>query len=217
MPTFTDMFYKSPVQQSNKMLEPEKAVNSELGIKYSGSLVKADLNVFRRKGTNMIDWVKDPSPDSLIWQCMNHSNVNFTGLELSVMVRPVENKVIRSINFSYSYLSSDKQSGDLISKYALDYLRHQVNINTDLRIVWKISGSSSFTYRVPSGVYQDISGAVKKYDPSLLCDARIYYKSHIFKVFAEGSNIFNTRYFDYGGIVQPGLWLRAGISLEIDY
>jgi iron complex outermembrane receptor protein len=217
MPTFTDMFYKSPVQQGNIRLQPEKAVSSELGIKYSGSFLKADLNVFRREGSNMIDWVKDPSPDSLIWHSMNRSNVNFTGLEFSLMLRPEASKLIRTISFSYSYLSSDKESGSLISKYALDYLRHQVNITTDLRLIWKISGSAGLTYRASAGIFQDVNGEVKKYDPSLLCDARIYYKSNIFKVFAEGSNIFNIRYFDYGGILQPGIWLKAGISIEIDY
>lgn len=217
MPTFTDMFYRSPVQQGNKLLQPEKAINSELGIKYSGAMVKADLSVFNRKGTNMIDWVKDPSPDILTWRSMNHSFVNFSGLELSVILRPGENSFIRSMSFSYSYLSSDRKSGNLISRYTLDYLRHQLNFMTDLRLVWKISGSAGLTYRVPAGSYQDVNGTVRKYDPSLLCDARIYYKTDIFKVFAEGSNIFNTRYFDYGGIVQPGLWLKAGISLAIDY
>jgi iron complex outermembrane receptor protein len=217
MPTFTDMFYRSPVQQGNKMLQPEKAMNYEIGMKYSGSKVKADVNVFRRTGTNMIDWVKYPSPDSLIWRSMNRSNVNFTGIELSASMRPGENSRMRSLGFSYSYLNSGRQSGELISKYTLDYLRHQVNLTADMKLVWKISASAGLTYRVPAGMYQDINGIVRKYDPSLLCDARIYYKTNILKVFAEGSNIFNSKYYDYGGIIQPGLWLKAGISLKIDY
>ncbi len=40
MPTFTDMFYTSPVQKGNPHLRPEEAVTFEAGIKYTGTIIK---------------------------------------------------------------------------------------------------------------------------------------------------------------------------------
>jgi iron complex outermembrane receptor protein len=47
MPTFTDMFYKSPVQQGNPELNPEEALSFEGGIRFNNSLLKGYAGVFR--------------------------------------------------------------------------------------------------------------------------------------------------------------------------
>ena len=76
MPTFTDMFYKSPVQKGNPDLEPEEAITLEGGIKYSNAFLKGNISAFRRWGFNMIDWIKNTSPDSIFWRSMNHTKIN---------------------------------------------------------------------------------------------------------------------------------------------
>jgi iron complex outermembrane receptor protein len=220
MPTFTDMFYKSPVQQGNPGLKPEEAVTIEGGIKYNNSFLKGNVSAFRRWGYNLIDWVKDPSPDSIIWRSMNHTRINFAGLECSLTLTPAkegEFERIQSVRLSYSFLRSDSKHNDMLSKYALDYLRHQITAGFDFRIAWKLYNSGRLTYRDRNGVYQDAIRQVVPYKPFWLYDTRIYWKENHFTMYTEASNIFNTGYYDFGGIIQPGIWFKGGIVVNFDY
>jgi vitamin B12 transporter len=220
MPTFTDMFYKSPVQQGNPGLKPEEATSIEGGIKYNSSNINGSVSAFRRWGYNMIDWVKDISPDSLIWRSMNHAQINLSGLEFSVMVIPAgENNFtrIQSIIISCEFLKADSSSNNMLSKYALDYLNSQVTASIDFRIGWKLYNSFRLTFNDRHGSYQDVTGKIVPYDSFWLSDTKLYWKESHFTVYAEASNLFNTEYYDFGGIVQPGIWFRGGILLDLDY
>ena len=50
MPTFTDMFYKSPVQKGNPGLEPEEAVTLEGGVKYNNSFINSYISAIPALG-----------------------------------------------------------------------------------------------------------------------------------------------------------------------
>lgn len=220
MPTFTDMFYKSPTQQGNPGLKPEEAVTIEGGIKYNNSFLKGYISAFRRWGYNMIDWVKNPSPDSIIWRSMNHTQINFTGMECSLTLTPQEVgtfKRIQSIRISYTFLQADSSRDNMLSKYALDYLRHQITSSIDFRIAWKLCISYRLTYHDRNSVYQDAKGQVVSYKSFWSADAKIYWKDKYYTLYTEASNISNARYYDFGGIIQPGIWFRGGIVVDLDY
>ena len=220
MPTFTDMFYKSPAQQGNPGLKPEDAVTIEGGIKYNNSFLKGNISAFRRWGYNMIDWVKNPSPDSIIWRSMNHTQINFTGMECSLTLTPAQTGSldrIQSIRLSYSFLQADSNRNNMLSKYALDYLSNQITTSIDVRIAWKLYGSGRITYHDRNGVFQDAKGQVVSYKSFWLSDTKIYWKENHYLLYAEASNIFNSGYYDFGGIIQPGVWFRGGIVVDLDY
>jgi vitamin B12 transporter len=220
MPTFTDMFYKSPVQKGNPQLKPEEALTLEGGIKYNSPVMKAHLTSFFRKGYNLIDWVKDPSPDSLIWRSMNHTQINLGGAEISFKITPPSNSRsdrIQSAEISYAFLQAGSDHGNFLSKYALDYLRHQIISSFDFRIGGKWYTSLRMTWRDRNGTYQDGKGLVVSYKPYWISDVRMYRKADQLTLFANLSNIFNSRYFDYGGIRQPGVWFMAGMTVDVNY
>ena len=220
MPTFTDMFYKSPVQKGNPQLKPEEAVTFEGGLKYNSPLIKAHLTSFFRKGYNLIDWVKDPSPDSLIWRSMNHTQINLSGAEISFKITPSGESWsdrIQSAQISYAFLHAGSDHGNLLSKYALDYLRYQITSSVDFRISGKWYTSLRVTWRDRNGSYQDAGGFVVSYKPYWLSDVRIARKADRLTLFADLTNILNTRYFDYGGIRQPGIWIMAGMKVYVAY
>jgi iron complex outermembrane receptor protein len=220
MPTFTDMFYKSPVQQGNPGLKPEEAVTLEGGIKYNNSFLKANFSAFRRWGYNMIDWVKNTSPDSIIWRSMNHTQINFTGLECSLTLTPPKAgsfERIQSIRISYTFLQADSNRNNLLSKYTLDYLSNQLTASIDIRIAWRLYNSIRLTYHDRNSAYQDVKGQIVSYKPFWLCDTKIYWKENHYTLFAEASNIFNSGYYDFGGIIQPGIWINGGIVVDLDY
>lgn len=220
MPTFTDMFYTSPVQQGNSHLKPEEAVTFEAGFKYSSAVVKGEINAFHRRGYNLIDWVKDPTPDSLIWRTANHANISFAGVEASLSLTPsaqIPNGLFQSLRLSYSYLRADSAQDDMLSRYALDYLRQQVNLSVDLRIVSRLYNSTTVTWRDRNGAWPDSGGEVVSYDTFWLSDTRFSWKEQNFTVYIEASNVFNSRYFDFGGLIQPGIWIRGGMVMNLEY
>ncbi len=220
MPTFTDMFYTSPVQQGNPLLKPEEAVTFEAGIKYSSTLVRGEFNAFRRRGSNLIDWVKDPSPDSLIWRSANHADISFAGIEASLTITPsaeMPNGSLQSLRLSYSYLQGDSAEDNMLSKYVLDYLRHQLNLSIDFMIVARLHNSTTFTWRDRNGAWQDAGGGIVSYEPFWLADTRFSWKTEHITLYAEASNVFNSRYYDFGGLIQPGTWVRGGLVMNLDY
>lgn len=220
MPTFTDMFYKSPSQQGNPGLKPEEAITLEGGMKYNNTFLKGHISAFRHWGHNMIDWVKNPSPDSIIWRSMNHTQINFTGMECSLTLTPPKAgrfERIQAIGLSYAFLQADSNGNNMLSKYALDYLRHQITSGIDVRIAWKLNISCRLTYHDRNSVYQDVKGQVVSYKSFWLSDAKIYWKDEHYTLFTDATNIFNTEYFDFGGIIQPGVWFRGGIVADLDY
>ena len=219
MPTFTDMFYKSPVQQGNSGLKPEKALTVEGGMKYNNSVARGHVSAFYRRGYNLIDWVKNSSSDSIIWRSMNHTEISFKGLEGSLILTPKETSVLERIGtfrISYVFLQADHRS-DMLSKYALDYLRHQITASLDIRIAWKLYNSVRLTWHDRNSIYQDTEGHLLPYKPFSTSDTKIFWKADHYTLYTEASNIFNSEYYDFGGIVQAGIWIRAGLIMDLDY
>jgi len=105
----------------------------------------------------------------------------------------------------------------MLSKYALDYLSNQITASVDVRIAWKLYNSSRFTYHDRNSVYQDVKGQIVSYKPFWLTDTKLYWKENHYTIYTEASNIFNTSYYDFGGIIQPGIWFRGGIVVDLDY
>jgi iron complex outermembrane receptor protein len=105
----------------------------------------------------------------------------------------------------------------MLSKYALDYLSNQITASIDFRIAWKLYNSSRLTYHDRNSEYQDVKGQLVSYKPFWLADTKIYWKENQFTIYTEASNIFNSTYYDFGGIIQPGARFRGGIVVDLDY
>lgn len=224
MPTFTDLYYTSPIQQANPRLKPEKAVSAEGGLRLHSPGVRGTLAVFSRKGREMIDWVKDPHPDSLIWRSMNHSQVDFRGVEGSLRYRPGELRPwtrrfiwLESGSLAWTALRGRSTAGELLSRYTADYLRHQIMASADIGLGPKTVLSLRWTWRDRNGAWPGPAGEVVSYRPISLTDAKITRKGRLLNLFVSASNLFDEEWMDFGGLRQPGFWLSGGISFEQDW
>ena len=190
LPTFTDLYYKSATQIANPELMPETSLTSEIGIRWNGYGVRTSLNVYYRMGQNIIDWVK--TPDEEKWRSVNHTNINALGGELSVGYS--YGYWLKNIMINYSYCHLDKELSDnLMSKYAMDYLKRKATVTLEHGI-WKGFGASwQFSYQQREGVYTDIEGTVQNYQPIYLLDGRIYWQQEGMNVYVEASNLLNQR------------------------
>ncbi len=218
LPTFTDLFYSGPGNIGNPLLKPEEAVSFETGLKNQWKGIDMDFAIFRRWGTNMIDWIKEPGDEH--WQSLNLTRVNISGLETGVVVPLVKPTAIikPALSLHYSYIDSGKSSSGFVSNYALDHLRHKLDIGlthsftsaigASYRVSWQERAGGYMLYK--DGIFQDI----QSFQPFWMVDARLFWQIGKVQLFAEASNLFNTQYVSIANVPQPGRWLRFGVIGE---
>ncbi len=222
IPTFTDLYYSGPVNVGNPELEPEKSMTLEGGVKVEKQFFSGHFIVFSRKGKNMIDWVKQSSDD--LWRAQNHTGINSYGAEIRWRFSPAKKwggKWPEKLGMGYYYNHQKKESPGMISHYVLDNLRHKLvvsltqpltkNISVDLRGILKDRDGtfSRFEKGTPVGEVP--------YQTYFLLDGKIFYAAQNLQVFVSGSNLLDREYFDLGNVIQPGRWVKAGISYRFNF
>lgn len=218
LPTFTDLYYKSVSQIANSDLSPEHSYNFEIGTKYNALLsnqwrISLSVATYYRIGKNIIDWAKRPQDEK--WLSMNHTRVDAMGGEATLQVSKNKWFVQASYSFTNLVQTMDKEYADYISKYALDYLRHKATLQFGHPIYKGFGGQWTLTYQQRNGDYINAQNEVCAYKAVYLLDGRLFWKNNKIEVYAEGSNLLNLAYYDYGGIEQPRRWLKAGIVLNL--
>jgi vitamin B12 transporter len=217
LPTFTDLYYNGPTNVGNIDLKPEKAVTFEVGHRMSFNRVKIEISAFDRIGRNIIDWVKLPEED--IYTTKNQTRLVTYGFDITSNINtgliPAFGSWIKYIYLSYSLVNTDKNSGDYISAYTLDYLRHKLAARINHQIFHSFGLSWDLTLQDRNGTYTDRDGLELDYKPFLLVNARLYWKPGITEIFLEASNLFDVKYRDLGSAIQPGLWLFGGLNVKL--
>ena len=222
LPSFTELYYTMQGYKADKHLKAEKMQAFEGGIKYLTPGVKATVSVYRNHGTNMIDWIRDTSKgEDEPWQSVNHTKLNTTGVEASVLFNfrhfVGQNAFVKDFNVSYSYIDKDKESEpNIVSQYALEYLKHKVVAQTNLRLYSKLNLNISYRWQDRIGNYTT-DGKTMSYKPYTLLDARLSWDAKQYRLFAEANNILNKTYYDHGNVPQPGIWVRAGATYRFNF
>ena len=215
MPTFTELYYSVEGYKADKYLKPEEMKAYELGVKYLTPGIRGTVSLYHYRGTNLIDWIKDLSEGAdAPWLSVNHAEVNTTGVETLIDMEFDEllhrRSWVRSLTVAYSYISQDKVSKpDVQSRYALEYLRHKVVAQANVRVWRKLNLNVSYRWQDRMGNYER-NGAMVPYRPYSLLDARLSWDAPSYRLYAEANNLLDKTYYDYGNIPQPGIWLRAG-------
>ena len=226
LPTFTDLFYEGPVNTGNPGLLPEEAVFAETGIKSRRGMIDAELALFRRWGKNMIDWVRYPGDE--IWYSSNHTRVNLYGLEaglripLSVFTKGANNgnhpAGRQYLTLDYAFTHAGKQSGEMVSNYALDHLTHDFRAGLQHRVGSNLFCSWSATLGDRAGGYIPFEdgeyGNWREFPSFWMLDARSTYNFSQIQVYIEVSNLLDTHYVDHANVPQPGRWLRLGMVFD---
>lgn len=212
LPTFTDLYYQGPSNISNPDLNPEKAISSEIGYKYFSSNITASVSTFYRNGTDIIDWIKYPDDEK--WQSANLTELNTLGVNVSFNSM-FTGKFVNFLGFKYTWLTSDKNDTDFVSMYALDYLKHNLNIYLDHNIIKDFSASWTFTWQERNGEYIDAeNGQATAYIPVVLVNLKLLYRIKDLEFNIQANNLLNREYYDIGNIRQPGIWLTGGVSFN---
>jgi iron complex outermembrane receptor protein len=226
-PSYTELFYQDYSNVGNPDLQPEYATNMEVGVSYSTtwgqsvsgskeswkSKITVDASVYRRNTTNMIDWVRSTTIPLDPWMPVNLSSVIFTGFESNIHYQwNGDGKFkIKELSLGYNYTDASHQFVDPLqasqSRYAFSGLRNQ--------LVGKITGNLtqwvtlSLVYR---GVDRVGGNAYSLFDAKIAGNL-----NHVFSVFIEGNNLWNTDYVEAGYVQMPGRWFKAGIQVNAFY
>ena len=213
MPSFTEMYYKLQGYSADPHLKPEEMQALEIGFNTHYSIFNLQCTLWHHHGTNMIDWIMDTSKgDEAVWQSVNHTEINSIGVELSSEVRFQK----ASARLSYSYINQDKkQEENIVSQYALEYLRHKLVGNLRLQLTRRLDLGLTARWQDRVGSYTDFDGHVQDYRPYFLTDARLTWKQDHWKAYIEANNLFDVSYHDYGLVEQPGRWIIVGFNIGL--
>ena len=209
MPSFTELYYSVGGHKADKYLKPEELHAVEGGVKYSNHWLTAQTSIFHHHARNMIDWVMDTRDPDAVWQSVNHTRVNTTGVETNATLTAKR----YTLNLAYCYLHQNKDEQDFLqSQYSLEYLRHKVTASLRWSITDYLRLSISYRWQDRMGSYTTVDGEVRDYHPYSVVDARLDWHQDSYNVYLEGNNLTGHHYVDYGNVPQPGCWITAGYA-----
>jgi iron complex outermembrane receptor protein len=234
MPSFTELYYSVGGHQADKHLKPEEQRAIEAGMSYSSPHLTARAAVFRHHQRGTIDWVMDTRQADAVWQSVNLTKVNTTGVETTVSTsighlkgKNVHLPVVNG-QVSYCYLHQQKDIDEhLQSRYSLEYLRHKVTAQLQAHLTSRLSMTVAYRFQDRTGSYTDTEGQVQHYKPYSVVDARLSW--HVGKLtktdatlgkgttlYVEANNLTDSHYVDYGNVRQPGCWVIGGVHVNLD-
>jgi vitamin B12 transporter len=225
MPTWTDLYYKSPTQEGNVGLSPEEVSAFNLNARYRNNVMSVLVNGFFNHETDMIDWVM--YNDSDVYHSTNFKLDNM-GVEATVGIyfRQLwgETFPLEKFTASYAYIHQERDDDQPIFKscYALEYLKHKVVFTLNGRIYGNLNASVAYRYQEREGGYlkydanHKSTGQLVSYDPYSIVDLRLSYDAPHYTIYAEANNLFDKSYYDLGNVEQPGLWMKAGVKVNFD-
>lgn len=197
VPSFTELYYISPVNSGNDSLQAQEANNFETGIKLNQDNCQVLLNLFFRDQNDTIDWIKNSSLDP--WQAENVGSVQAYGFDFYAENR-FPNLWLEKISIGYTYLELSKKNKYDFSKYVFDYNRHKLVNN----ICFNISG---LTIDVITKFCNPVDR--EKY---VVSDLKIEKKFQNFTISLEGMNLFNQGYQEMQGVESAGRWCKISVA-----
>lgn len=204
IPTFTELYYSSPVNKANPNIVSERARNYELGLKFYLDLFKLNFSIFKREGRNLIDWVK--KFDANIWETKNIVHIDYYGLEFNCEYDCKSSLFlgIDKILISYNYISAHKVYDEFESKYLLDHLNHQFLFDISHNLLNYFHTYFSFKYEEKN-----------KGDKYSIVDIKSSKKIDFVDFFISIKNVFNKHYFEIGNIPMPGRIINCGLYIQL--
>ncbi len=217
MPTFTDLYYSGPTNVGNPDLKPEKVTALEGGGKLSTRVLKGHVIFFHRKGTDLIDWIR--AEEDELWQSTNHTEINSRGMEITLTYFPeihLNKNLPARVGISYLYNQQQKEEGSFLSYYVMDNLRNKFVASVNQKISKKIFIDINAVFQDREGTFTLFDGGSYtrevEYRPFWTVDSKVVWELGHLDLFLSANNLFNQQYYDIGNVIQPGRWLKAGIS-----
>lgn len=223
LPTFTDLWYKSPTQAGNTGLRPEKNSAFSLGADYHTVVVALSVRAHYQRGSHIIDWVMR-SPDD-IYHATAFGLDNY-GLAADARLNLNRwwgtKQPFDRLTLSYAWLHQHRREGEDFykSNYAMEYLRHKLVATLSHRLVSKLSAEWTLRVQQRQGAYlayKDLkpTGDLHSYGVHALLDCSLLWTAPHYSLYVDMTNLTAHRYFDLANVRQPGFMVLGGIRLHL--
>lgn len=196
MPTFTDLYYSGAERQGNGALRPEETHCVSMGVQYKTRRFTIKSRVFYHRGKHMIDWVKYTPTDDVYYAA--DFNLDNLGAQISADVSLPH--AVR-MQAGYTYIKQWRVKDYFKSGYAGEYLRNKFTASL-MHPIWRPL-SMRWDVRVCDRIGSD-------YTPYAVLDAKLLCKLKSIELWVKGENLTDNRYYDLGGVQQPGICIMAG-------
>ncbi len=200
VPTFTELYYSDPSNIGNPDLHAERGWSLDGGLDWTHRQWTGSASVFGRWDDDVIDYLRATPADR--WQAMNVRDVTTRGVEVSA-ARTVRGTLVRA---SYTGVDVHAPSVDLLSKYVLEYVRHQAGISLSVPLPG----------HVRAAVNVDVRNRIvaQSWESYALVGARVSRAFGRADIFVDASNLFDQDYIEIAGVDMPGRWVSAGFTLR---
>lgn len=201
IPSLTDLYYNTPSNVGNDDLEAENAWYAEGGIKYNNKRLRMNASYFHREIDNFIDWVRSDTQQP--WRSENFIHNKVNGLSIGADYRITEGRdfnLLSSVSYTHLDASLNQKDINLLSKYALESLRHQV--------IAKATGEYKGFYITLAERFQERIN----YKSYFITDLRLAYKYKSYSIYADATNLFDTQYIEVAAAPMPGRWFSIGLK-----
>ena len=223
LPTFTDLYYKSPTQEGNVGLRPEECTALRLGAEWKHNGIHLNADAHFTRGNNMIDWIMRTSDDIYHATSFDLDNIGATisaRLDLTHLLG--ESQPLKSLSASYAYLYQHRRRGEpyFKSNYALEYLRHKFTALLSHRIFSHLEATWTLRLQQRRGAYQVYENAtptdvLRPYGTNALLDLRLTWSAPHYTLHLDLNNLTSHRYYDLANVRQPGFTLLAGATFTL--
>ena len=211
LPTYTDWYYRDLANSSNPNLKSERAQNLELGYRYQKGLVSAQISVFQKSYTDMIDWVRATTNEP--WTPQNIANLTFRGAEWELRIRDFMPVLPENSEFVFNACVLDDRefkNGENLSKNALNFMTYQQNTRFRVKL-WQGEPSEHQTGVYISGIWRLVQrNSGNAYH---LFDAKLEFsRGKSWNAYLNFMNISNTQYREIASVPLMPRWFGLGIS-----
>ncbi len=239
LPTFTDLYYKDPVNLSNPNLKVESSVYYDAGYRYNGGRFNVQGNVFRRDNSQLIDRIKDSL--SAPWMPVNFLSVRVQGWDIGVQYQSkfkLGKVVFVRLSSTYSRLQATRDEVGFtgISQYSVSFLpqqwisgvmlyNHKFQFSLYHRMIERASGNTPALIPPPPGantIYQLLDAKIsgnfvigpkgKNSNPRYGDNSRLRVP---LKVWLQVQNLNNESYRDFAAIPLLPRWVTFGLQVNI--
>ncbi len=222
LPSFTDLWYKSPTQEGNVGLRPEECSAYRIGADFGNSWLSVKVKGQYARGTDMIDWVMLTPTD--VYRSRNFSLDNYgAGIDAAINFSALlgSRQPLRRLTLSYARLWQNRRDAEpyFKSNYAMEYLRDKFTASLSHKLFASLSAQWSLRVWHREGAYQiyenlKATDRLQPYGTHALLDCKVTWQKPRYELFADLTNITNHRYFDLGNVPQPGFMAMAGAKIK---
>lgn len=223
LPTFTDLYYRSPTLEGNTGLRPERCDAFRLAGAYVRPGLDVSLSAWYNRGDGLIDWAMY-APDDVYHA--TSFDLDTWGLGASATLRFDalwgEAQPMRRLRLGYAWMRQHRRDGLPVfrSNYALEYLRHKLTVSLDHRIWSRLGAVWSLRMQDRAGAWQRYrggkpTGELVPYGLYALLDCRLSWAEPAWELSLDLTNLTAKRCYDLGGVRQPGFLLMAGATWRL--